>query len=144
MTRLIVILAMFLLLPTACATTDNTTTPRTDVADAGDAANQPGVNDSRVTLNLGQSTQLGDGSELRYTSLVNDSRCPPDVQCIWAGDAEIALRWKPARGSAQNIRLHTSTRIGANSARIGERTLTLASLERGIAPKATLTIGTAP
>lgn len=138
MTRLPAILAMLLLLPVACATPDNTTKP------TADAESKPTVDDSRVTLNLGQSTQLSDGSELRYTSLINDSRCPVDVQCIWAGDAEIALRWKPTRGSARDLRLHTSPQGGATSARIGERTLTLVSLERGIAPKANLAISDTP
>ncbi|MEO6154679.1 MAG: hypothetical protein ABIP16_02985, partial [Thermomonas sp.] len=85
-----------------------------------------------------------DGSQLSYTSLVNDSRCPPDVQCIWAGDAEIALLWKPAQGSAQDVRLHTSPPGGVTSARIGERTITLVALERGIAPKATLSLRAMP
>ncbi|MDI1253841.1 hypothetical protein [Thermomonas sp.] len=138
MTRLPAILAMILLLPAACAATDNTFKP------SADAASQPTVDDSRVTLGLGQSTQLSDGSQLSYTSLVNDSRCAPDVQCVWAGDAEIALRWKPAKGSARNLRLHTNRQGGPTSARIGARTLTLVSLERGIGPNATLSITATP
>jgi hypothetical protein len=138
MTRLPAILAMILLLPAACAATDNTSKP------SSDAASQPIVNDGRVTLGLGQSTQLSDGSRLSYTSLINDSRCAPDVQCIWAGDAEIDLRWKPARSSAQDIRLHTNRQGGPTSALIGARTLTLVSLERGIGPNATLSISATP
>ncbi len=136
--RLPALLAVILLLPVACASTANTIDSSTDTESA------PTVNDSRVTLNLGQSAQLSDGSQLSYTSLIDDSRCAPNVQCVWAGDAEIAMRWKPARGSAQDIRLHTNTQGGPNSARIGERTLTLVSLERGIGPKATLSIDTTP
>lgn len=132
------LLAMSLLLPIGCASTSNSSESSTD------AASQPIVNDSRVTLNLGQSTQLSDGSQLSYTSLINDSRCAPNVQCVWAGDAEIAMRWKPARGNAQDIRLHTNTQAGSTNARIGERTLTLVSLERGIGPKATLSISAMP
>ncbi len=88
--------------------------------------------------------QLRDGSMLSYTSLINDSRCAPNVQCVWAGDAEIAVRWKPARGNAQDMRLHTNPQGGSTNARIGDRTLTLVSLERGIGPKATLSIDAAP
>lgn len=143
MNRLPVILAMILLLPVACAApgkTGNTVKPAATAADQ-----KPVVDDSRITLGLGQSTKLSDGSELVYTSLIDDSRCPPAVQCVWAGDAEIALRWKPARGSSQELRLHTSPlRGGATSAHIGERTLTLMSLERGIGPKVTLSIESAP
>lgn len=134
MTRLPALLAMILLLPTACAATGNA------VKKSDGTTSQPAVDDSRVTLGLGQRTRLSDGSQLSYTHLINDSRCAPDVQCVWAGNAEIALRWTPARGSAQDIRLHTSPQGGATNTRIGDRTLTLVSLERGIAPKATLSI----
>ena len=132
--RLPAVLAMILLLPVACASTNNTSESSTN------GANQASVDDSRVTLSLGQSVQLSDGSRLSYTSLIDDSRCAPNVQCVWAGDAEIAMRWKPARGSAQDMRLHTSTQGGSTSALIGNRTLTLVSLERGIGPKANLSI----
>ena len=138
MTRLPVLLAMLLLLPAACAATDNTVKP------SDDTASPSAIDDSRVTLGIGQRASLSDGSQLSYTALINDSRCAPDVQCVWAGDAEIALRWKPARGSAQDIRLHTNAQGGATSSRMGDRTLTLLSLERGIGPKATLTITAAP
>lgn len=137
MTRLPALLAMILLLPVGCAAVGNTAEPpRSDTS-------QP-VDESRFTLGLGESTQLSDGSQLSYTSLVNDSRCPPNVQCIWAGDAEIVLRWNPAHGTTQDLHLHTSPQGGATSARIGERTLTLVSLERGIGPKATLSISPTP
>ena len=50
------------------------------------------------------------------------------------------LQWRPAGGRAQELRLHTTTRVGADSARAGDRTITLAGLERGIAPEASLRI----
>ena len=104
----------------------------------------PAPDDSQLTLGVGQSTLLADNSLLSYTRLVNDSRCAPDVQCVWEGDAEIALRWQPTGGSAQDVRLHTSSKGGATEARIGERTVSLTALERGIAPKATLRIQRTP
>ena len=100
----------------------------------------PVADGSRVTLGIGQSTLLADNSLVTYTRLVNDSRCAPDVQCVWEGDAEIALRWQPAGAGAQDIRLHTSPKGGPTSARAGSRTITLVGLERGIAPKASLQI----
>lgn len=138
MRRLPALLAMLLFASTGCVATGAATSP------PADTSQPPASDEGRFTLALGQSTQLSDGSRLSYTSLVNDSRCAPDVQCIWAGDAEIALRWKPASGSAQDLRLHTNAQSGPSSTRIGERTLTLVSLERGIGPKATLSIADAP
>ena len=104
----------------------------------------PAPDDSQLTLGIGQSSLLADDSLLSYTRLVNDSRCAPDVQCVWEGDAEIALRWQPSGGSAQDVRLHTSSKVGATEARIGARTVSLTALERGIAPKATLRIQRTP
>ena len=66
------------------------------------------------------------------------------MQCVWEGDAEIALRWQPTGGSAQDVRLHTSSKGGPTQARIGARTVSLTALERGIAPKATLRIQRTP
>lgn len=94
----------------------------------------------QVALGMGQSTLLADNSLLTYTRLVNDSRCDPKVQCVWEGSAEIALRWQPRSGSARELRLHTSPKTGPTRADLGERSVALVALERGIAPKATLRI----
>lgn len=95
---------------------------------------------SDVQLGIGEAAHLADGSRLTYLRLENDSRCPPDVQCVWAGDAEIVLRWQPSSGRAQELALRTASTRGSSTARIGDRNVTLAALERGIAPKATLRI----
>ena len=110
-----------------------TTAPATRAADA------PRVADgASITLAPGESALLADDSRIEYLRLVNDSRCPPDVQCVWAGDAVIALRWMPASGAAQDFELHTLPRQRAFV--VGTRTITLQALERGEAPKATLQV----
>lgn len=95
-----------------------------------------------VTLGVGERATLLDGSQLTYLQLVNDSRCPPDVRCVWAGDAEIRLRWQPKAGSASELSLHTSPlpNRGQTEATVGGLRIALQSLERGIAPKATLQV----
>lgn len=138
MTRLPALFALFLLTSTGCVATGPNTPTSTD------GSHQSTIDERRFTLGLGQGTALSDASRLSYTSLVNDSRCAPSVQCVWAGDAEIALRWKPASGSAQDLRLHTNAQGGSTSVRIGTRTLTLVSLERGIGPEATMSIEATP
>lgn len=125
MTR-IALACLTLLLASGCAALPNGAAPAAD--------------GSTVHLGLGQSTLLADNSLLTYTRLVNDSRCAPGVQCVWEGDAEIALQWRAAGGGTQELRLHTSPKGGATSARAGSRTITLTALERGIAPKASLRI----
>jgi hypothetical protein len=97
-----------------------------------------------LTLRMGEARRLPDNSQLTYVRLVDDSRCAPNVQCVWEGNAEIELRWQPARGGARDLRLHTSPRSGPQSAQIGERSVTLTGLERGIAPRATLELRRSP
>lgn len=124
MRRIAPLLAVILL--AGCAALPNGTSP---AADGG-----------TVTLGIGQSTLLADNSLLTYTRLVDDSRCAPDVQCVWEGDAEIALQWRAAAGGTQELRLHTSPKGGATSARAGNRSITLVALDRGIAPRASLRV----
>jgi len=99
---------------------------------------------SEFTLGIGENARLADGSRVTYLRLDNDSRCRPDVRCVWAGDAQIALRWQPTSGRAQELTLYTPSPRGGGTARIGERNVFLVSLERGIAPKATLKVERAP
>lgn len=110
----------------ACTTTSAQTESR--VADG-----------STVTLAPGQSATLADDSRLDYVKLDGDSRCRPDVQCVWAGDATIVMRWTPAAAmTKQDFALHTT--LDPKSFDANGRTITLQSLERGDAPKATLQI----
>ncbi len=83
-----------------------------------------------------ESVTLADHSQLRYVRLVADSRCRPDVQCIRAGDAEIALQWTPATGATQDFSLKTPPPVQPQSRELDGRRLTLLSLDRGEAPQA--------
>lgn len=91
-----------------------------------------------IQLAPGESATLADDSRLDYVKLDGDSRCRPDVQCVWAGDATIAMRWTPASGAAQDFELHTT--LDPKSFDTDTRTITLTALERGDAPKATLQV----
>ena len=125
--RLMTIFAAIAL--TACTTTG--AQPANTLADG-----------ASITLAPGESALLADVSRIEYLRLVNDSRCPPDVQCVWAGDAVIALRWIPASGTAQEFELHTMPRQRAFV--VGTRTITLQALERGETPRATLQVDAKP
>lgn len=108
---------------------------------ANTPANPPAQEPRTLKLDLGARTELSDGSQLTYLELVNDSRCPPNVQCVWAGNAEIRMRWAPTRGSSKVFTLNTSPVGGkATSATLGKFEIHLQALERGIAPAATFEI----
>lgn len=94
------------------------------------------------SLHVGEQVTLADHSTLRYLRVVNDSRCPPGVQCIWAGDAEVAFEWMGAAAATQAFSLHTGKEPRMQM--IGERRLTLLSLARGDMPEAQLRIERSP
>jgi len=92
-----------------------------------------------LTLRPGESAAVADAGMLRYERLVNDSRCRPDVQCIWAGDAEVAFTWTPSHGAPEQFSLPTKPDAGTHPLGSGH-TLRLLTLERGEAPAATLQV----
>ena len=66
----------------------------------------------------GKTVQLsGTGVRVTFLEVVNDSRCPVDVVCITAGDAEVRLA-VVGEGEDRAVSLHTmqeprSTTVGA-------------------------------
>ena len=109
------------------------------VASSGDAAGGAAIADgSTFQLQPTQVVTLADQSTLRYERVVNDSRCQPDVQCVWAGDAEVAFTWRSAGGGRDAFSLHTGK--GDKSHQLGDRVVTLVALDRGTAPGATLQV----
>lgn len=96
-----------------------------------------------VALGPGQTASLANGGALRYVRLVNDSRCPPDVQCVWAGDAVIALHWAPASGAPRDLQLHVNAGAGPNHADLDGRRVAFTALSRQGA-RASLLVTPAP
>jgi hypothetical protein len=93
-------------------------------------------------MQVGQTVTLADRSRLRYLRVVTDSRCPPGVHCVWAGDAIVAFEWSPPDGTAQGFELHTG--LEPRSHAIGARRLVLKSLERGPNHSAELRVEAGP
>ena len=63
-----------------------------------------------VTLRVGETTFV-DNIEIRFSGVLEDSRCPTDVQCVWAGNAQAALGVGPPRGTqgpTEQVLLNTS------------------------------------
>lgn len=124
--RPMIVVSAFAIALAACTTTG--AQPANTVADG-----------SRITLAPGESATLADNSRIDYVKVDSDSRCRPDVQCVWAGDAVVVMRWTPAAAmTAQDFVLHTT--LDPKSFDSGSRTVTLVSLDRGDAPKATLQV----
>lgn len=90
-----------------------------------------------VTLQPGERVTLPDNASLRYLRVTADSRCPPDVQCIRAGDADVAFEFRSGTGSGRSITLNTAS---APAAPIGSWRLRLLSLGSGPAPPVTFQV----
>lgn len=108
------------------------------VSAPGNAASDVVADGSDFTMQPGAQVTFADHGRLHYLRVVSDSRCQPDVQCVWAGDAEVAFQWIPPQGPAADFSLHTGK--GAKEQTVGGRRLTLVSLSRGSAPSAGLRI----
>jgi hypothetical protein len=59
----------------------------------------------KATMKIGDSIVMGE-LRLTFRSVEGDSRCPIDAACVWAGDAEIALKIEQANRAAVAA-LHT-------------------------------------
>lgn len=61
-------------------------------------------------LGVGKSAAVkGEGLEIKFLSVAEDSRCPRGVDCIWEGNAKVRLRLKRARRPPAEIELNTNT-----------------------------------
>lgn len=67
-----------------------------------------------------------EGYELRFEGVLEDSRCPLDVACVWAGEARALVTVSAPDGGQQEVIL--STQPDGASADLGDATVTLESL----------------
>jgi hypothetical protein len=84
-------------------------------------ASQPGTGTTppsgSIQAGVGQNFDLKAGESARVTgtpitvifrSVSQDSRCPSDVQCVWAGDGAISLGLQSTTVPSQETMLHTN------------------------------------
>jgi hypothetical protein len=64
-------------------------------------------------LNGGQEALIpSEKVRLRFTDVVEDSRCPTQVDCFWTGQARIAIAVQPDGGSPTNVEFNTNPAPG--------------------------------
>ncbi|WP_157475065.1 hypothetical protein [Lysobacter sp. Root494] len=96
------------------------------------------IANSDFTMSAGDKVSLPDASTLRYIGIANDSRCPPDVMCIRAGDADVLFDHTGNGSAASRVTLNTERQ---RSTSLGKWHLELVDLAtRGAAPVVTLRI----
>lgn len=94
-------LAAVLLSGAGCTYTATTNAPSSEVPAATAAFG------ASVTFSVGESITFQDGIVLKLTA-INDSRCPSDVQCIWAGELSPAFVFYDVAGTSQEFSLGTA------------------------------------
>lgn len=69
-----------------------------------------------VSIRLGHAKMIEDGKiTIKFLSIVEDSRCPMNAQCVWAGNARIRLSLVKGR-SLRSFELNTGTGVKTVSA----------------------------
>jgi len=88
--------------------------------------------DKEFTLSGGQDAVISDQNlRLRFTDVLEDSRCPTDVECFWTGQARIAVLVEPAGSPSTTVQFNTNPAPGqtVQTVRAGDYTISLKSLD---------------
>ena len=83
------------------------------------------------TLAVGETATLpGAGISVRLVAISTDSRCPIDVNCVWAGDVAVALRATVVGGAPETLELHHPTEVmGPRRVAVGGHWIELVRVE---------------
>jgi hypothetical protein len=66
--------------------------------------------DQEFELGPGQSALVGpEPLKVTFEALTGDSRCAPEVQCVWEGDAVAKVQAAAGAQAAANYELHTNS-----------------------------------
>src|SRR3954453_14343807 len=78
-----------------------------------------------------EATFAGENLRVRFTDVLEDSRCPTEVECFWTGQARIAVAVEPAGRAATILDFNTNPAPGQNvqTAEVDGFTVELKSLE---------------
>jgi hypothetical protein len=88
--------------------------------------------DKEFTLSGGQDAVISDQNlRVRFTDVLEDSRCPTDVECFWTGQARIAVLVEPAGSPSTTVQFNTNPAPGqtVQTVRAGDYTISLKSLD---------------
>lgn len=117
--RLVHVLSLFAV--AACATPSQ---PSSANENASGVLVQPG---REFQLAVGETARIeGTSSRILFRSVMNDSRCPADVQCVWAGNARVVLTLS-AQGKPDSA-LSINTAIEPRSATVSGYVLRVTGL----------------
>ena len=71
----------------------------------------------QVTLRAGQQKWAANGRlKIKFISVTEDSRCPVNVECVWAGNAKVKIQLVVPGGDSGIFEFNTNTGTKANQA----------------------------
>jgi hypothetical protein len=78
-----------------------------------------------------EATISGEDLRLRFAQVLEDSRCPTQVECFWTGQARIAILVSPTGREPALTEFNTNPAPGQGilTARVGEYTIEFSSLD---------------
>jgi hypothetical protein len=88
--------------------------------------------DKEFSLAGGQEATIsGENLRMRFTEVLEDSRCPTQVECVWTGQARIAIVIQLQGRGPTTVEFNTNPAPGQNeqTAQVGEYTVSLQSLD---------------
>lgn len=70
-----------------------------------------------MQLRVGQQKSMANGKvRVKFISVMEDSRCPSDVNCIWAGNAKVKVQVIVRGGETKIFELNTNTNAKGGTA----------------------------
>ena len=88
--------------------------------------------EKEFALDGGQEAVISDENlRLHFTDVLEDSRCPTDVECFWTGQARIAVAVEPVGRAATTVDFNTNPAPGQNvqTVEVHDYTVELKSLD---------------
>ena len=83
--------------------------------------------DSPIKVRVGKQKKFSRSKiNVKFMSLVEDSRCPEGVNCVWAGNAKIKVMISQGNGAGETFEMNTN--LGAKGATFGGYAVNLTSL----------------
>jgi hypothetical protein len=80
------------------------------------------------TLRVGHTATITElNLWMRFIQVVEDSRCPANVTCVWEGDGAVLIEVAPLNGDSKEDTLHTT--LDPRSIPIGRAELRLVKLQ---------------
>lgn len=81
----------------------------------------------KVTLRIGQQkTAVRGDLKIKFLAVPEDSRCPVNANCIWAGNAKVRIKVTDRRGLTKTFEVNTTQ--GPQGDQFGGYAITISSL----------------